>query len=440
MIQQWFTEAKLGIFVHWGVYAVGRRGGESWPIANGEVSYDQYLSEIKGFNPTNFDPKKWASLFSRAGAKYAVLTTKHHDGVALWPTEENSPSIPSELGGLDLVGEWIEAMREAGLKTGLYFSHTDWSNTDHVAALTGLSAEEIKQYRSEKTLWRDLFSRGKPDSDTARQNWESFLAFHRSQVRELLTRYADVNLLWFDVMMGSDRFNYRCGELRDFIHQLAPGIVINSRMDGHGDYETPEQFIPVYAPDGPWELCMTTNNTWSYTGEETDYKTAYELIAMFCECLGMGGNLLLNVGPDATGNIPLNQVELLESIGDWTRRNAESVYNTQRGLPPGYSYNFTSLNKSGDVIYVYLTHLPTSPDQGTSIKGIRNKVLRISILGTNVECHHKRIGGAPWLNVPGTLWIEVPRDTLDPWVSVLKVELEGPLDIYNGRGVEIDQN
>lgn len=150
--------------------------------------------------------------------------------------------------------------------------------------------------------------------------------------------------------------------------------------------------------------------------------------------------MLLNVGPDERGVIPAQQVELLVCIGKWIQRNGEAVYQTQRGLPAGYSYNFTSLNESRDVLYVYLTHLPADPSGGTSIKGIRNDIKRITLLGSGEDCAHKRIGGAPWLNVPGTLGITIPRDQTDPLVSVLKIELDGPLDLYSGRAVEIDQN
>ena len=440
MIQPWFDQSKFGIFVHWGSYAVGKRGGESWPIANGDVSYNDYIGEVEGFSAAEYNPSEWADLFKRAGARYAVLTTKHHDGIALWPTQEDGPNLPDSVGCGDLIDPWMSAMREAGLKAGLYFSHTDWSQLDHVAAVSGKSVEEIKAMRAEKTNWRSVMGKGRLEMPAAPEQWESFLRFHRAQIKELVTKYKPVDLIWFDVHWGSERFDYRFKELRDFIHELSPDTIINSRMEGYGDYETPEQFIPVYPPEGPWELCMTTNNTWSYTGREDHYKSPFELITMFCECLGMGGNLLLNVGPDERGVIPGHQVALLEAMGEWITRNKEAVYGTQRGLPAGYSYNFTSLNASRDVLYVYLTHLPANKDGGTAIKGIRNGIKQISLLGTGEPCQHKRIGGARWLNIPGTLWIDLPRKNLDPNVSVLKIELDSPIDIYDGKGVEIDQN
>ena len=158
---------------------------------------------------------------------------------------------------------------------------------------------------------------------------------------------------------------------------------------------------------------------------------------MFCECLGMGGNMLLNIGPDEHGNVPAEQVALLETLGRWTTKHAEAIYGTIRGLPHGYTYNFTSMNKAKDTIYLYLTHVPK---EATSIKGIHNDVTNVSIVGSGKACNHKRVGGARWLNVPGTLWIDIDEAELDEYVTVLKIELDGPLNLYGGEGVEIDAN
>ncbi len=442
MMQQWFKDAKLGIFIHWGIYAVQRRGGESWPIANAAVSYNDYLSQMDDFDAAQFDPDAWADLFARSGAQYSVLTTKHHDGVALWPTRQDAPSIANQAGLPDLVGNYVDAVREKGLKVGLYFSHTDWSNLDHMSVLTGKSREELLELHEKPVSYREMWTENFKNPDLAKnaelqEKWQRFLQFHRAQLTEILTNYKPVDLIWFDVMLGPAGFDWRSRELRDHIHDICPDTVINSRLEGYGDYETPEQFIPVQPPEGPWELCMTTNNTWSFTGREEQYKTSYEIITMFCECLGMGGNLLLNVGPDENGVIPAQQVELLETLGAWVRKHEEAVYGTVRGLPHGYAYHFSSFNKARDTIYLYLAHVPK---EGTSIKGIHNDIKTITVLGNGATCNAKRIGGAPWMNVPGTLWIDVPRDALDDDVTVLKIELDSPLDLYGGEGVEIDVN
>jgi len=444
MMQDWFTDAKFGIFVHWGSYAVGKRGAESWPVANAMVSYNDYLDEVGSFTASAFDPDQWADLFVRSGARYAVLTTKHHDGIALWPTREDGPSIPGITGCPDLVKAYAEAMRSHGLRVGLYFSHTDWSCIDHQVVITGKSREEVLEMRGRKEnyceLWDDTEESEKPDlsGDPGLQEaWSRFLAFHRAQLSELLGDYGPLDLIWFDVMLARKGFKYPTAELRDLIHSFGPQTVINSRLGKHGDYETPEQFIPVCPPEGPWELCVTTNNTWSFTGREEDYKTPYELITMFCECLGMGGNMLLNVGPDATGTIPQQQADILETMGAWIRKHEEAVYGTERGLPHGYAYHFSALNKARDTIYLYVAH---TPRESTSIKGIKNDIRSISVLGNGASCAHKRIGGAAWIGVPGTLWIDVPKQALDEHVTVLKIELEGALELYGGEGVEIKVN
>ncbi len=182
---------------------------------------------------------------------------------------------------------------------------------------------------------------------------------------------------------------------------------------------------------------MTTNNTWSYTGREEQYKSPFEIITMFCECLGMGGNMLLNIGPDEHGSIPARQVELLETLGAWVHKHKEAVYGTIRGLPHGYAYHFSSYNKARDIIYLYVAHVPK---ESTSINGIKNEIKRITVLGDGAECGFKRIGGASWLGVPGTLWIDIPKHKLDDNVTVLKIELDAPLCLYGGEGVEIEVN
>ena len=439
MMQPWFKEAKLGIFIHWGMYAVGRRGGESWPLFNGQASFDEYFAEIGGFDAANYDPGAWAKLFAESGAKYAVLTTKHHDGVALWPTKQNDLSLPTRNGLPDLVGPYVDALRHNGLKVGLYYSHCDWANPDCLSVMTSQSKEKLAELRNERVKYFEFWQKNHALPDPARQpelqaSWSQFLKFHRAQLGEILTGYGPVDLIWFDGQFPNEGFDWCSGDIREFIHSICPATVINSRLEERGDYESPEQFIPVHPPKGPWEVCLTTNETWSFTGREEQYKTPFEVITMFCECLSMGGNLLLNVGPNEHGDIPTQQVELLKTLGAWIRRHEEAIYRTERGLPHGYAYHSTTLNKNRDTLYLYLAHLSK---EGTPVKGIKNKIKRISVLGRDAECSHKRIGGAGWIGVPGTLWINVPNDCLDEFVTVLKVELDGPLDLYSGEGAEI---
>jgi alpha-L-fucosidase len=443
MMQQWFKDAKLGIFIHWGIYGVQKRGGESWPIVNAQVSHTDYMTQMKDFTAEKYDPEAWADLIVRAGAKYAVLTTKHHDGVTLWPTKENSPSIPAQSpAGKDMVGPYLDAIRKRDLKAGLYFSHTDWSNLPHMQVITGQTEEKLMNLRKEKINYRELWTKDQEARDLSNSEehqklWADFLTFHRAQLKEILTSWGDIDLLWFDVMLGRNGFDYKCGELKDFIQDISDKTVINSRLRGHGDYETPEQAIPIVRPKGPWEFCVTTNNTWSYTGSEEQYKTPYQIICMLCECIGMGGNMLLNVGPAPDGTVPEQQVILLEELGKWVRKHEEAVYGTIGGFPPGHAYGPTAMNKEKNTLYLYLFHKPNGP---VSIQGIRNAIKKITVLGDGVECPYSKRGGAKWMNIPGTMWIDVPESSLDENATVLKIELDGEIDLYHDKGVEIDIN
>lgn len=442
MLQDWFTDAKLGIFIHWGIYSVRGIGGESWPIVNGLIGYDDYLTQMESFTASRYDPDAWADLFAESGARYAVLTAKHHDGVALWPSafSPNTPAAHPQAG--DLVGRYVDALRRKDLKVGLYFSHTDWFNLDHLSVLTGKPADELLRLRAEVAnyfkIWvedQKAFQRG--DMPGYRVAWDRFLAFHHDQLDELLRRYAPVDLLWFDCMFGRDGFTYDTAAIREHIRSICPRTVINSRLGKDGDYQTPEQALPVRPPPGPWEFCMTAGISWSFTGLEAPCKSPFEIITIFCECLGMGGNLLLNIGPDPEGVIPPAQVDLLKTLGAWIRKHAEAVHGTVRGLPAGYAYHFSALNKARDTLYLYVAH---PQPNGTPIKGIKNEIRRVSVLGTDHTCAFRRIGGAPWMGVPGALWIDVPASEQDRHVTVVKIELDGPLDLHGGEGVEITVN
>jgi alpha-L-fucosidase len=443
MIQDWFTDAKLGVFIHWGIYSVQRQGDASWPIVNGLVSYDNYLAQTNAFTASHYDPDAWADLFAESGAGYAVLTTKHHDGVTLWPTALGSPhAVAAHPEAGDLVGRYVDALRKKKLRVGLYFSHTDWFNRDHLSVLTGHTPDELLKLRAQPTHYfkrwvEDQKAHNRADMPVYRASWERFLAFHQDQIDELLSRYAPVDLLWFDCLFDRSGFAYDTAALRERIHAICPTTVINSRLGPHGDYETPEQALPVHPPAGPWEFCCTLGDSWSYTGPDSACKSPFELITMFCECLGMGGNLLVNVGPDPEGVIPPEQAGLLRTLGAWIRKHREAVHGTVRGLPAGYAYHHSALNQTRDTLYLYVAH---PQPQGTPIKGIKNNIKRIHVLGTDYACASRRVGGAPWIGVPGALWIDVPVAAQDPHVTVVKIELDGPLDLHDGDGVEITQN
>ena len=427
-MQDWFTDAKLGIFIHWGIYSAGD-WNESWDFFNSTVPYNVYMDQAKTFTAAKYDPRAWAALFEEAGAKYAVLTTKHHDGFALWDTKlsclnarDGSPA------GRDLVGPYCDALRERGLKTGLYFSHLDWSHPDYASILP-----HGKQPLDHAKMYTNPFSYPQGAENPAA--WERFLAFHRGQLKELCTRYAP-DLLWFDGHWERDPEQWRFRELRKQLLTWAPNVILNSRMGGYGDYGTPEQAIPITRPSGPWEFCVTLNDSWGYRKHDRNFKTVRQCVRMLAECIGMGGNLLLDIGPMSDGSIQAEQANVLKGLGRWVKKHAESIYGTLEGLPPGHFYGPSTMTKSTDTLFLTLFDRPYD---SVAVKGIQNKILRASVVG-GPELKHRTIGGAPWAKLPGVLWLDIPEASLDQDATVIKLELDGPLDLYTGSGDVVTLN
>jgi alpha-L-fucosidase len=428
MMRNWFTDAKLGIFIHWGIYSAGD-WSESWDFFNGNVPYDVYMAQAKTFTAARYDPRAWAALFEEAGAKYAVLTTKHHDGFALWDTKLSKLNAKDgSPAGRDLVGPYCDALRERGLKAGLYFSHLDWSHPDYASVLP-----KGKQPHEHSKLHANPF--GYPQEAEKPEAWERFLRFHRGQLKELCDRYAP-DLLWFDGDWERDADQWRFHELREQLLAWVPHAILNSRMGGYGDYGTPEQAIPIARPSGPWEFCVTLNDSWGYRKHDKNFKTVRQCVRMLAECAGMGGNLLLDIGPMNDGSIPEEQRDILKGLGRWVKKHAESLHGTIAGLPHGHFYGASTMTKSTDTLFLTLFDRPYD---SVAVKGIRNKILRASVVG-GPELKHRTNGGAPWAGLPGVLWIDIPQDALDGDATVVKLELDGPLDLYTGAGDAVTLN
>lgn len=429
MMQDWFKQAKLGIFIHWGIYAV-KGVGESWSFYHGSISYEDYMAQCEGFTAKNYDPEAWAELFKRAGARYAVLTTKHHDGVALWDTKQNDLSVVKKTpAGRDLIKPYVEALRKNDLKVGLYYSHLDWSHPDYATVYRPDEREK------QDTLQKNRFTH--PSGPEDPEAWERFVKFHRAQLEELLTNFGPVDLLWFDGDWERSSEQWRFPEMRRWLDENYPNTILNSRMWGLGDYATPEQGIPVIPPKGPWEYCVTMNNSWGYQPRDIYYKSPEMIIWMFCETIGLGGNMLLDIGPMEDGTIPPEEVKRLEKLGQFISGNEEAIYPTTAGLPRGHFYGPTTLAQDRSTIYLFQFGKP----QGEiPVKGIRNKVKRISVLKSGAELTHKKLGGAPWLNIPGILWIDLPEELCEAPATVIKLELEGELDLYREQGAVITDN
>ncbi|HYU86762.1 MAG TPA: alpha-L-fucosidase [Kribbellaceae bacterium] len=255
--------------------------------------------------------------------------------------------------------------------------------------------------------------------------WTRFIAFHRAQLTEILERFGP-DVVWFDGEWERDPEQWGVAEIRALIERLAPQAVVNGRMLGFGDYATPEQGVPVEPPAGPWELCLTINDSWGYQPADVNYKSVRQLVRIFAETIGGGGNLLLDVGPREDGTIPEPQVERLRELGDWIRRHAAAVYDTERGLPPGHFYGASTVSLDRRRVYLFCFD---RPNEFLVVRGLKNKVLKATILGSGVELRHERVGGLD--EVPGWEYLYVDSDTaLDRDCTVVELELDGELDLY----------
>ncbi|MFU8871629.1 alpha-L-fucosidase [Micromonospora sp. SL4-19] len=250
--------------------------------------------------------------------------------------------------------------------------------------------------------------------------------FTGAQVGELLDRF-EPDLLWFDGQWERDESQWWFAELGEQIRARSPHTVLNGRLTGFGDYATPEQGLPITAPDGPWELCLTVNDSWGHQPQDHHHKSVRQLMRTFTEVIGAGGNLLLDVGPTADGTITPEQADRLLGLGAWIGRNRNAVYGTRAGLPPGHHYGPSTISADRRVVYLICFD---APREFVAVRGLRSTVRRVCVLGTGAELAHRVVGG--FADVP-VLYIDAPA-ALDEHATVLAVELDGELDLHRGNG------
>lgn len=431
MMQQWFQDAKLGIFIHYGIYAV-KGVSESWSFFNGTISYEDYMKQLDGFTASKLDMEHWADLIEKSGAKYAVLTSKHHDGVALWDTQYSDLNVVKKTPAKrDIIAEYCSAIQKRGIRTGIYFSLLDWSHPHYHSIYQEGSVPG--DYIHEK-----VFS-SPPDGVEKPEEWELFLQHNRNQLTELMKNYGTVDLLWFDGDWERSAKQWKMPEFREFLHSLNPNVVLNSRMQGYGDYLTPEQGVPIRRPEGPWEFCTTINTSWGYRHEDNDYKTPGQVIRMFCDCLTMGGNMLLDIGPMEDGTIDPRQEHILLELGKWIRANEEAVFGTEAGIGWDYFLGGSTLSKDKTTLYLLVYDAPV---ENLCVKGLNNKIESITVLHSGKQLSGHVTGGAPWNHIPGILWIPFTEKDMAPdgYPTVVKIQLDAPVSLYSGKGEAIAQN
>lgn len=389
---EWFDDAKLGIFIHWGIYSVDGIS-ESWAFFNNYISHDNYMKQLQGFTANNYNPKEWVQLIKDSGAKYSVITTKHHDGVALWESKmDQATTVYKDAAAKkDVLTPFVNELKASGLKTGLYFSLPDWSHPNYDIITRTQKRYDIKQEA---------------------KRWNKFQDYYQGQLKELSVSYKP-DLIWFDGDWEHSSEEWKAKETLDLLRKYNKDIIINSRLNNHGDYATPEQGIPVQRPNHRyWELCYTMNHSWGYQPFDNHYKSPNMIVRTLIECLSMGGNLLLDIGPKADGSIPAEQVAILKELARWTKKYSEAIYGTRAGLPQQVLNEKNSFSKDGKTVYIYLDQVKDYVE----FDGLENAPLEVKMLGSheNVEFTHDGL----------KLKLQIPKDNFDPVASVIAVKFD----------------
>jgi len=378
---EWFNHDRFGMFIHWGLYSILARG--EWVRSKEQISGRDYQQYFEEFNPLRYDPRSWARIARQAGQQYAVLTAKHHEGFCLFDSKLTGFNATRTPAKRDLVREYVDAFRKEGLKVGFYYSLLDWHHP-------GYPVDRLHPLRDDKV------------AKARKRDLKLYVDYLHGQVHELLTNYGRIDVIWFD--FSYDKMTdeaWRAMELMDMVRKLQPDIVVNNRLTaGHcnlqsglrlGDFATPEQIVPPNGlADGtgkaiPWEACITLNDNWGYAYSK--YKTAQDVIRMLVECVSKGGNLLLNVGPNPRGEIPVESVKILEEVGRWMRENSESIYGCgAAGLPKPEWGRFTS---NGNRLYAHVFERPMGP---VVLPNMRGKICKARLLRDGSEVRIQQ----PW--------------------------------------------
>ena len=424
----WYTQASFGMFIHWGLYAIPAR--VEWVRSVEEMPKEDYMPYFEEFDPVDYDPKKWARAAKEAGMQYVVLTAKHHDGFCLFDSQYTEFKSTNTRCGRDLVREFVEAVRGEGLKVGLYFSLLDWYHPD------------FPHYGDKNHPMRNNPAYGNENRD-----FDRYLTYMHNQVRELCTNYGKLDVLWFDFSYENENYvmrgeTWKATELVRMVRQLQPDVIIDNRLEVsgegfgslwtgdptpyHGDFVSPEQIIPPQGiqdkagRDMVWEACVTMNNHWGYCERDRFFKPAPMLIKKLVECVSKGGNLLLNVGPDARGNIPPQSLEILQQIGAWMGRNSQSIYGCGKaGLDKPDNGRFT---RKGNTLYYHLFENTVGPMPLPGLK--KDQIARVRLLATGAEVPLS----TSWVHsdYPDLVFADLGEDPVlpDPVDTVLEITLK----------------
>ncbi len=404
---QWWREARFGMFIHWGVYAVpagtyqDRRinGIGEWIMHNAKIPVETYRSYSRDFTAARYDADEWVRLAKEAGMKYIIITTKHHDGFALFDTRASDWNVvQSSPYGRDLIKPLADACRRHGIRLGFYYSQAqDWVNGGSAAG-------------------------GKWDPAQERSMDDYIDRVAVPQMRELLSNYGEFPaVLWWDTPIDMNR--ERAEKLIALL-KLRPGIIHNNRLGGGflGDTETPEQYIPSTGfRDRDWETCMTINDTWGFKSYDHDWKSTETLVRNLVDIASKGGNYLLNVGPTADGVIPAASVERLKEVGAWMKANGEAIYATTASPFRRLSWGRCTTCRAGEETILYLHVFDWPKDGRLTVRGLKNDVVSARLLVNG--------GSVKWKRIDSEVELELPADAPDRISSTVVLRIKGAPDV-----------
>jgi alpha-L-fucosidase len=418
---EWFKNARFGMFIHWGLYAIPARG--EWVRNQEEMSAEEYQQFFDEFNPQDYNPKEWAKACKNAGMQYAVLTAKHHDGFCLFDSKLTDYKSTNTKCKRDLVREFVDAFRAEGLKVGFYYSLLDWHHEDYP------HYGDMHHPMRNNIAYKDKV-----------HNFDNYLDYMHGQVKELCTNYGPIDIMWFDFSYGDMRGEkWRATELVNMVRSYQPNVLIDNRLEVSGegfgslatnnptvysgDFVSPEQIIP---PNGllneageplMWEACITMNNYWGYCAKDINFKPASMIIKKLVECVSKGGNMLVNVGPDANGRFPKQSLAILEEIGEWMKYNHDSIYNC--GIANMPKPENGRITRNGNKLYY---HILENSIGSVPLYGIkRDEIQKIRLLCDGSEL--KPVNNWIVNNYPDIVFVDISAtpylpDSIDTVVEV----------------------